>query len=178
MSSAAPPPALSRLGRLLGDGPYRCGDQVAAVQRRGPVVVRLEVLLVGDHLDEGGRRRVLDDQDRVPPRPLTVAYDDGRGGAAVTDRGSDALQVRGGCLRVPQIALQTTVFAEFQQVDHHQRGVGRSRGECGELFRGGLLLQCCAHLNLLVVVNCWSDVLLSTRSRRNGPTGWRPDRVA
>ncbi len=38
-----------------------------------PVLAHLEVLRIGHHVEKRCRRRVLDDQDRIPPPPLSLA---------------------------------------------------------------------------------------------------------
>src|SRR6185312_2777549 len=58
------------LGSVAGE-PRRGSDQVTAFECGDTVVVDLQVVLVGHHLDERRRRRVLDDENRVPPRMLT-----------------------------------------------------------------------------------------------------------
>src|SRR3954470_18631292 len=51
-----PPPApVMRYTALVGQGPDRRGDQVAAVQPTDAILVHLQVLLVGHHVEE--RRR-------------------------------------------------------------------------------------------------------------------------
>src|SRR6478609_7371811 len=55
-----PPPApVTRYTALVDAIPDGSGDEVTAVQAAHPVVVHLEVLLVGHHVEEGAGRRVL-----------------------------------------------------------------------------------------------------------------------
>ena len=72
------------------------------------MLVHLGVLLGGHHVDEGCGRRVLDDENRVPPGLFAVADDDRRRRAAVADGGADAFEVRRDLPPVAQVALQAT----------------------------------------------------------------------
>src|ERR1700722_7467859 len=122
-----PPPApVIRYIELPGHGPRRGGDQVAAVQSGGAVLVHREVVLVGHHVEERRRRWVLDDDNGVPPRLLTLADDHTGRAAGIPDRSAHPQQVRGNLLRVAQVTFHAAVRAELQKVDHHDRRVSRS----------------------------------------------------
>src|SRR5215204_4775235 len=55
-----PPPApVTRYMALVGHGPGRGGDQVAAFERVLPVLVYFAEILMGHHLDERRRRGIL-----------------------------------------------------------------------------------------------------------------------
>src|SRR5258705_1086270 len=130
-----PPPApVIRYMASLAHGPDRSGNQVAAIQSGRTVLMHLEVLLVGHHVEERRRRRVLDNDNGVPPRLLAVTDDHAGCGTGVTDGPAYSLKVRGDLLRVTQIALASTCGLELQQVDHHDRGVRRPRRKRRELL--------------------------------------------
>jgi uncharacterized membrane protein YgcG len=73
------------------------------------VLVAFAVVLVGDHVHEGRRRRVFDDEDGVPPG-LALTDDLRRRRTDVSDaRVADGLQMRTRLRDVAQVALLTAV---------------------------------------------------------------------
>src|SRR6185312_1826093 len=122
-----PPPApVIRYMTLVGNGPDRGGDQIAAVQPGGAMLRHLQVLLVGHHVAESRGRRMLDDDNGLPPRLLAFADDHTGRCTRVTDGASHPLQMRRDLAGVADVALHATVGAELQQVDHHDRLAGRA----------------------------------------------------
>ena len=114
------------------------------------MLVHLGVPGCRNHVDEGLRGWVLDDENRIPPRAFAITDDHRRRAPRIAEGGADALQVRNDLLSVLQVALQAALGLELQQVDHHHRRVCRSRGQGRELL--GCRLQA-AHVNLLALVS-------------------------
>src|SRR5689334_10443058 len=98
------------------------------------MLVHGEVRLIGHHVEESAWRRVLDDDDGVPPRLFALADDDARRFTCIPDGSADTFEMRGDFLDVPDIALPSFVAAELQQVDHHHGFVRRTRCERGDLL--------------------------------------------
>ena len=80
-------PAAASLGRRVAisdlELPAARGDQLGVLQRGRAVNVDLCVVLARDHRDERRGRRVLHDEDRVPPRPRALADHERPRGARV-----------------------------------------------------------------------------------------------
>src|SRR5258708_5118771 len=90
-----PPPApVIRYMASVAHSPDGGGNQVAAVKSGGPIFVHVEVLLVGHHVEKRCGRRVLDDDNCVPPRLFAVPDDHTWRCACVMDCPAYPLKVR------------------------------------------------------------------------------------
>jgi hypothetical protein len=69
------------------------GDEVAAFQAGGAMLVHLGVLRGGHDVDKFLPCGAFDDENGVPPRPFAIADDGGRRSSGAADAGTDALQV-------------------------------------------------------------------------------------
>ena len=97
--------------------------------------VDLLVSGIGHHVGERLGGGVLHDQNRIPPRTLTVADDVDGCGAGVADGPTDSLQMWlhfPGVLPVPVFSFD---FFELEQIYHHHRLTGRQVLESLEVDR-------------------------------------------
>ena len=89
----------------LSNAAARCSCTLAY-----PALVTMSMKAAGVGTPRSGSR---------PTGFLTVADQHSRGGSSEADCGSDALEVGGQAVAIFQVALQSAVLFELQQVDHH-----------------------------------------------------------
>ena len=80
------------------------------------MLVHFEVFVVRHHVYESGRRRILDDENRIPPWSVAVADDVSRRGTAIADLGTGPFEMRTHLLPVLQMPLKTPGCLNFNKL--------------------------------------------------------------